>query len=101
MKDYWRAAAGGAQAGARAMSSPQPVSSSNVPRCNEDDPKENEMNEQTPSLIDDVMTIGVPVTDQDRALGFYLDRLGFEGAATSQCRRSAGAGSRWRRQAQA
>jgi lactoylglutathione lyase len=36
------------------------------------------MNEQTPSLIDDLMTIGVPVSDQDRALEFYLDTLGFE-----------------------
>ena len=34
------------------------------------------MNEQT--AIDDVMTIGVPVTDQDRALEFYLGALGFE-----------------------
>jgi lactoylglutathione lyase len=28
-------------------------------------------------LIDDVMTIGVPVSDQDRALAFYRDTLGF------------------------
>jgi hypothetical protein len=34
------------------------------------------MNEQ--NAITDVMTIGVPVTDQDRALEFYLDTLGFE-----------------------
>ena len=34
------------------------------------------MNEQT--AITDVMTIGVPVTDQDRALEFYLNALGFE-----------------------
>jgi catechol 2,3-dioxygenase-like lactoylglutathione lyase family enzyme len=34
------------------------------------------MNEQT--AITDVMTIGVPVTDQDRALEFYLDALGLE-----------------------
>ena len=36
------------------------------------------MNEQTATPIDDVMTIGVPVTDQDRALEFYTGRLGFE-----------------------
>jgi catechol 2,3-dioxygenase-like lactoylglutathione lyase family enzyme len=35
------------------------------------------MNEQT-KTIDYVLTIGVPVSDQDRALQFYLDRLGFE-----------------------
>src|SRR5689334_9771649 len=28
--------------------------------------------------ITDVMTIGIPVTDQDRALEFYLDTLGLE-----------------------
>jgi lactoylglutathione lyase len=28
--------------------------------------------------ITDVRTVGVPVTDQDRALGFYVDTLGFE-----------------------
>ena len=36
------------------------------------------MNEQTDSLIHDVITIGVPVSDQDRALEFYLDTLGLE-----------------------
>lgn len=35
------------------------------------------MNEQT-TTIGDVLTIGVPVSDQDRALRFYLDQLGFE-----------------------
>jgi lactoylglutathione lyase len=35
------------------------------------------MNEQT-TTIEDVLTIGVPVSDQDRALQFYLDELGFE-----------------------
>jgi catechol 2,3-dioxygenase-like lactoylglutathione lyase family enzyme len=39
--------------------------------------KENDMNEQT-SNIHDVLTIGVPVSDQDRALEFYLDTLGLE-----------------------
>jgi lactoylglutathione lyase len=28
--------------------------------------------------IGDVCTAGVPVTDQDRALAFYVDKLGFE-----------------------
>jgi predicted enzyme related to lactoylglutathione lyase len=36
------------------------------------------VNAHAPNLIDDVMTIAVPVVDQDRALEFYLDRLGFE-----------------------
>ena len=36
------------------------------------------MNEQTPTRIEDILTIGVPVSDQDRALAFYVDRLGFE-----------------------
>jgi catechol 2,3-dioxygenase-like lactoylglutathione lyase family enzyme len=30
------------------------------------------------STIGDVITIGVPVRDQDRALDFYVERLGFE-----------------------
>jgi lactoylglutathione lyase len=30
------------------------------------------------STIGDVMTIGVPVTDQDRALDYYVEKLGFE-----------------------
>jgi catechol 2,3-dioxygenase-like lactoylglutathione lyase family enzyme len=28
--------------------------------------------------ITDVRTVGIPVTDQDRALAFYVDALGFE-----------------------
>lgn len=36
------------------------------------------MNEQTSTPITGVLTIGVPVTDQDRALDFYLANLGFE-----------------------
>jgi lactoylglutathione lyase len=39
--------------------------------------QEDEMNE-TRTSITDVRTVGVPVTDQDRALEFYLDKLGFE-----------------------
>jgi lactoylglutathione lyase len=42
------------------------------------DKQEQEMNDQSANLIDGVMTIGVPVTDQDRALDFYVDKLGFE-----------------------
>jgi lactoylglutathione lyase len=34
------------------------------------------VNDQT--HITDVMNIGVPVTDQDRALAFYTEKLGFE-----------------------
>jgi lactoylglutathione lyase len=40
--------------------------------------KENEMNEQATNPITDVLTIGVPVSDQDRAVEFYLGTLGFE-----------------------
>jgi catechol 2,3-dioxygenase-like lactoylglutathione lyase family enzyme len=36
------------------------------------------MNEQTRTPITGVGTVGVPVTDQDRALEFYLGKLGFE-----------------------
>jgi lactoylglutathione lyase len=45
---------------------------------NEINQQEDEMNEQTRTPITDVRTVGVPVTDQDRALEFYLDKLGFE-----------------------
>jgi lactoylglutathione lyase len=34
-------------------------------------------NETTPPITD-MRTVGVPVADQDRALDFYLDKLGFE-----------------------
>ena len=36
------------------------------------------MNEQSRTPITDVVSVGVPVADQDRALEFYLDKLGFE-----------------------
>ena len=49
------------------------------------------MNDQTPSPISDVMTIGVPVTDQDRALEFYTGKLGFAKRADFP----AGDGGRW------
>jgi catechol 2,3-dioxygenase-like lactoylglutathione lyase family enzyme len=39
---------------------------------------EDGMNETTTTRITDVRTIGVPVTDQDRAVDFYVGKLGFE-----------------------
>jgi catechol 2,3-dioxygenase-like lactoylglutathione lyase family enzyme len=39
---------------------------------------EDRMNETTRTRITDVRTIAVPVTDQDRALDFYVGKLGFE-----------------------
>jgi lactoylglutathione lyase len=33
---------------------------------------------KTESLITDLRTVGVPVTDQDRALAFYVGKLGLE-----------------------
>lgn len=36
------------------------------------------MSEETKTRITGVRTIGVPVTDQDKALEFYVDKLGFE-----------------------
>jgi catechol 2,3-dioxygenase-like lactoylglutathione lyase family enzyme len=36
------------------------------------------VNEETKTAITGVRTIGVPVTDQDRALAFYVEKLGFE-----------------------
>ena len=36
------------------------------------------MTEDARTRITDVRTIGVPVSDQDRALDFYVDKLGFE-----------------------
>jgi catechol 2,3-dioxygenase-like lactoylglutathione lyase family enzyme len=35
------------------------------------------MNEQS-NLITNIMTVGVPVADQDRALAFYTEQFGFE-----------------------
>ena len=32
----------------------------------------------TNTTITDIRTVGIPVTDQDRALAFYVDTLGFE-----------------------
>lgn len=36
------------------------------------------MNDQTATRIDDVRTVGIPVRDQDRALEFYVEILGFD-----------------------
>jgi len=36
------------------------------------------MSEQTSTRIKQLATVAVPVADQDRALEFYLDKLGFE-----------------------
>jgi catechol 2,3-dioxygenase-like lactoylglutathione lyase family enzyme len=36
------------------------------------------MNETTRTRITDVRTVAVPVADQDRALDFYVGKLGFE-----------------------
>lgn len=36
------------------------------------------MTDQTPTPITDVLTVAVPVSDQDRALTFYADTLGFQ-----------------------
>jgi catechol 2,3-dioxygenase-like lactoylglutathione lyase family enzyme len=40
--------------------------------------QEHGMNEETTSPITGVRTVGVPVSDQDRALGFYVETLGLE-----------------------
>ena len=36
------------------------------------------MTDQTTARIDAVRTVGIPVSDQDRALDFYVETLGFE-----------------------
>src|SRR5437588_8604982 len=33
---------------------------------------------ETRTQITDVRTVGIPVADQDRALAFYVEKLGFE-----------------------
>lgn len=48
------------------------------------------MNEQ--ATIIGIGVVGVPVTDQDRALGFYVDKLGFEKRVDAPLPGSAG---RW------
>lgn len=49
------------------------------------------MSETTKTRITDVRTVGVPVTDQDRALAFYVGKLGFE----TRLDASFGDGQRW------
>jgi catechol 2,3-dioxygenase-like lactoylglutathione lyase family enzyme len=49
------------------------------------------MNQQTRTHITQVRTAGVPVADQDRALDFYVDILGFEKRMDA----SFGPGQRW------
>ena len=46
---------------------------------------------ETRTHITEVRTVGVPVTDQDRALEFYVDKLGFEKRLDA----SFGEGQRW------
>jgi catechol 2,3-dioxygenase-like lactoylglutathione lyase family enzyme len=53
--------------------------------------QENGMNQQTKIRITQVHTVGVPVTDQERALEFYVGKLGFEKRMDG----SFGAGQRW------
>jgi catechol 2,3-dioxygenase-like lactoylglutathione lyase family enzyme len=48
-------------------------------------------NTQTKTHITQVGTIGIPVTDQNRALDFYVGKLGFEKRLDT----SYGAGERW------
>src|SRR5437867_469150 len=36
------------------------------------------MTDESRTRITDMRTVGVPVVDQDRAVGFYVDKLGFE-----------------------
>jgi lactoylglutathione lyase len=36
------------------------------------------MSTETKARITDVRTVGVPVTDQDEAIAFYVEKLGFE-----------------------
>jgi lactoylglutathione lyase len=46
---------------------------------------------ETKVRITDIRTVGVPVTDQDRAVAFYVDTLGFE----KRLDMPLGGGSRW------
>jgi catechol 2,3-dioxygenase-like lactoylglutathione lyase family enzyme len=52
---------------------------------------ETTMTEQTGTRISQVHTIGIPVTDQDRALSFYAETLGFDVVRDV----SYGGGQRW------
>jgi catechol 2,3-dioxygenase-like lactoylglutathione lyase family enzyme len=45
----------------------------------------------TATNISDIATVGIPVEDQDRALAFFLDKLGFE----TRIDAAFGEGQRW------
>jgi lactoylglutathione lyase len=49
------------------------------------------MMEKAKTRVTDVRTVGVPVTDQDRALEFYIGKLGFETRLDAPF----GGGGRW------
>ena len=49
------------------------------------------MKDETKTQITDLRTVGVPVTDQDRALEFYVGKLGFAKRADFP----SGEGGRW------
>ena len=50
------------------------------------------MPESQPTIqVREILTVGVPVTDQDRALSFYVDTLGFDKRLDVPI----GAGKRW------
>jgi catechol 2,3-dioxygenase-like lactoylglutathione lyase family enzyme len=49
------------------------------------------MNPQTATHISGLRTVGVPVTDQDRALEFYVGKLGFDKRVDA----TFGGGQRW------
>jgi lactoylglutathione lyase len=54
------------------------------------------MTEETKPPITGVRTIGVPVTDQDRALAFYVGKLGFEKRLDTAVEQFGGRWTRWR-----
>jgi catechol 2,3-dioxygenase-like lactoylglutathione lyase family enzyme len=58
---------------------------------NADDHRRRTDMSQSKTTITGVLTIGVPVVDQDRALAFYVDTLGFEKRLDA----TAGPGMRW------
>ena len=49
------------------------------------------MSKKTMTRVDGIRTVGIPVTDQDRALDFYVELLGFE----SRMDHPFGNGIRW------
>jgi lactoylglutathione lyase len=49
-----------------------------LPLCRDQSERGDEMSDQTKTRISDIGAVGVPVTDQDRALEFYGSTLGFE-----------------------